>query len=201
MNLAVSIQSYWQPACGPVLRRLWPLVFMLLGNLMCTQSSGAADAVASEYKVKAALLYKLTHFVEWPESSPATTTREFGICVLGENVFGDILEPLRGRRLKGLSIKVDYYLQSNEVSQTCNLLFISQSKRAFLKDILNSVAGAAVLTISDINDFASQGGMIEFRQEKDSIGFSINLEQARRTGLTIAAPLLQMANVIGHSGG
>lgn len=172
---------------------------LFLALLLCLQPFPArceADVVAPEYKLKAALLYKLTWFIEWPPETIEPSSGSFGICTLGENGFGDLLESLQGRELKGLTVKVHHYLLSEDVRDNCKLLFISQSKKPFLKDILNQLEGTSTLTISDINEFARVGGMIEFRQDKESIGFNINLEKARRGGLEIAAPLLEMTNVV-----
>jgi hypothetical protein len=162
-------------------------------------NSLATETVAPEYKLKAALIYKLTHFVSWPEQSLDTgkgRRKIFAICILGDNPFGDVLEPLRNRNVKGAPIQIKYFDQSEDIASACQLLFISDSKRAFIQPILQLFSGQATLTLSDIDDFASQGGIIELTQGDNKIGFTINPNQARRAGLSIAAPLLDLATIV-----
>ncbi len=152
----------------------------------------AGSEATPEYKLKAALLYKLTRFIEWPQSD----NKRFSICVLGEDVFGKALDSLRTRKVKGLPIEVTNYRYSDAITKSCQILFITESKQIFLKNILNRFHNKATLTISDIEDFAEQGGMIEFTRGMKKIGFTINLKQAKQGQLSIAAPLLQLATVI-----
>ena len=50
-----------------------------------------------------------------------------------------------------------------------------------------------MLTVSDIEDFASQGGMIEFRNVGEHIKFVVNIDVSRKAQLNISAFLLQLA--------
>ena len=173
--------------------------------ISCTLSSKEAfadETVTAEYKLKAALIFKLTHFITWPSQPVMTNTSSenvFSICVLGVNPFGKILEPLRQREANGSSIQINYYEQSEDVNQTCQLIFITDSKRAFIKPILSRFKSKGTLTLSDIPGFAAQGGMIELAQGKATLGFIINPEQAKHAGLSIAAPLLNLADIVDSS--
>ena len=153
-----------------------------------------ALAVSSEYKLKAALIYKLTRFVEWPgEHRPQT---DFGICILGRDDFGSALDALESRNVHGLPIRIRRLVQSEAVDSGCQILFVSESKRPFLRSILASLKGRPILTIGDLDGFAEKGGMIEFVRGRQRIGFRINLQQASRAGLEIAAPLLQLSTIV-----
>ena len=148
----------------------------------------ADEEATAEYKLKAALLYKLTRFV---------TTSNFAICVLGENVFADALEPLRKREVKNHPIEIFYFSQSEDINQSCQLIFISDSKKAFIRQIIQRLNNEATLTLSDSSEFAANGGMIEFVQGERNIGFKINSAKAKQAGLSIAAPLLELAEIVG----
>tara|TARA_R110001583_G_scaffold195470_1_gene374008 strand:- start:3753 stop:4352 length:600 start_codon:yes stop_codon:yes gene_type:complete len=155
----------------------------------------AEEEATAEYKLKAALLYKLTRFVTWPEQE--VKTNSFAICVLGENVFGDALEPLRKREVKGHPIQIFYFSQSEDINKACQLIFISDSKKAFIRQIIQRLNSEATLTLSDSSEFAVNGGMIEFVQGERNIGFKINSAKAKQAGLSIAAPLLELAEIVG----
>jgi hypothetical protein len=170
----------------------------ILAVLICITPCHAQGDIAAEYKLKAALLFKLNRFVEWPLEPANKSKSTFSICILGDNAFGDILEPLRKRLIKDRPVEINYYALSNQIVKSdCHMLFIHKSKRAFIADILKSINNRPILTVSDINNFADKGGMIEFAQGEKNIGFTINLESARLAELSISAPLLQISNVIG----
>lgn len=166
------------------------LVFMQPLRLM------ADNAPGEEYKLKAALLYKLTQFVEWPSLKTNPENALFGLCVLGENDFASSLDALKLRKIGDRTISVNYYRQSSDVIGNCDLVFISKSKRPFLKSILRKLKNHPVLSVSDIKNFAQRGGIIQFTTGKQ-IGFKINIESAKNSRLKIAAPLLQLAEIIG----
>ncbi len=149
----------------------------------------------AEYKLKAALLYKLTKFVEWPETDSDASDWPFGLCVLGKDHFGTALNALEQRKVAGRAIVIRRLDQSEAVRGHCDLVFISDSKRAFLRPILQGLREMPILSVGDVEGFAEQGGIIQFTAGK-RIGFKINIERARLSGLKIAAPLLQLATIV-----
>jgi hypothetical protein len=158
----------------------------------------AAPSTA-EYKLKAALIYKLTKFIEWPESAKQSAPGRFGICVLGDDDFGEALDALEARKARELPIVIQRHTQSESIDEDCQIVFISDSKRAFLRPILQSLKARPILTLSDLDGFAQMGGILQFTRGKRRIGFLINLESAKKSQLTIAAPLLDLATVVDSS--
>ncbi|WP_456406906.1 YfiR family protein [Thiolapillus sp.] len=154
-----------------------------------------AGKVSSEYRLKAALLYKLTRFVEWPATSGARPT-SFNICLLGRDDFGGSLDDLSERQVNNAPITIYRFTHSTGIDKPCQLLYISDSKQAFMTSIIHSLGTQPVLTISDAPRFAENGGMIQFVALKKRIGFKINLDKAQAAGLRIAAPLLELSTVI-----
>ncbi|MCU7879030.1 MAG: YfiR family protein [Candidatus Thiodiazotropha sp. (ex Lucinoma borealis)] len=65
-----------------------------------------AATPSSEYKLKAALIYKLTKFIEWPDQQMEQPEHNFGICLLGEDNFGEALDALQERKVKDLPITI-----------------------------------------------------------------------------------------------
>ncbi len=188
---------------GMIFRYLGRLgICLIFGWLMAaTQVTFASEHTASpEYKLKAALLYKLTKFIDWPQSGKQAQT-EFNICVLGDKDFADALEPLTRRKVSTQSIAIHYFTRSDAINQQCHILYITDSRRAFLDNILGSINRQGCLTVSDIRDFAEKGGVIELTQGKNKFGFKINLSQAKQAEITLAAPLLELSTVINQPGG
>ncbi len=70
------------------------------------------------------------------------------------------------------------------------------SENERVPDILSVFKNRPVLTVSDADDFASQGGIIEFFTDKSRIRLRINLDAADAAKLTISSKLLRVAEVV-----
>ncbi len=173
--------------------------WLLLSLLAPVQAHGGP--VSTEYTLKAALIFKLTRFVTWPAGRETRNDGKFGICLLGRDDFGATLDALQGRTVNGAPIVVDRFSQSDAIGDNCQVVIISDSKRAFIEPITRALSDRPILTIGDSRRFADQGGMIQFVRHDQKIGFIINLQQATVAGLKIAAPLLELATIVGHGSG
>jgi len=161
----------------------------ILGNCSLTQGP-------SEYKVKAAFLYSFTKFVEWPPTSPESSNGPVTVCVFGENPFGGALqEILAGKTFNGRPFTLKEVKSTQEV-RACLILFISSSERKRLKTVLESLQGAAVLTIGDTQGFAEDGCIIDFVLEDNKMRFEINTIAADRARLKISSKLLSLARIV-----
>ncbi len=171
------------------------LIVPCAASLPARNAGLAAQApAASEFDVKAAYLYNLGKFVEWPE--PALAHDSFAICVLGRDPFGPILDAtLDGQTLKGKPAVARRIARVQDAAG-CRTLFISASQRAHLPHILAAVSGMPVLTVSDIEGFAARGGMLQFVLDDRRLRFESNMASAASAGLTLNAQLLQVAKSV-----
>lgn len=173
--------------------KVWKMVLFLL--------SATAWPVASspEYQVKAALIYKLTKFISWPEDS-LNNGSHFGICILGDNRFGAAIKELENQTTKGKPITIKHFQYSDGINSQCQVVFIEQSKERFLVPIFNSLAPHSVLTIGDFTGFAETGGVLELRNNNGKTEFVINLASLKKANLLASAPLLELATTIAQNG-
>ncbi len=169
----------------PHLRTAWPLLLLL--PVLTLAGVGSAEPA-----LKAALVYKLAQFIEWPEAASG----QFTICVLGDDPFDGTLDRLEGREIDHVPIETAHYAQSDQVPETCRILYLSPEKRVFQRQILEKFSRWPMLTLGETDEFAEQGGMIQFHRQDGRIGFIINPERARAAGLRIAAPLLSMSQIV-----
>ena len=157
-----------------------------------------ADNITEEQKIKAALLLKLTHFIDWPETSNSNNSSSdyFKICILGRDDFGSALNLLSGRKVNESSIEIARFNNSQSVINNCQLVFISVSKAPFIKTIINKFNNSPLLTISDSKHFAEKGGMIQLVTKNKHIGFKVNLKKVKASGLKISSTLLQLSTIV-----
>lgn len=165
----------------------WRGLIALLALMFVSTASAAETEL--EAKVKAAYLYNLTKFVEWP-TLPAGEMR---ICVLGSDAVGRMLGDLSGRQVHDRPLKIEVETV-NDPSQ-CQVLFIGRGERR-LAEVLKRVHGVGVLTVGDVDNFAYQGGIVGFYVEAGKIKLEINTDAARAARLRISAKLLEVARTI-----
>ena len=149
----------------------------------------------SEYQVKAAYLYHFAKFVEWPSDTTANVSPTLTVCVLGKSPFGDALNTISGKTVRGRRVVITFIKTIDDLKE-CDILFVSMSEKAKLGQILNSVASRSILTISDIKGFAAAGGMIGFVSVSDKVRFEINQRASQRSYLRISAQLLKLATIV-----
>jgi hypothetical protein len=174
------------------------LLVILLGGFFAPQIRAQAF---KEYDVKAAFLYHLAEFVDWPPEAFPAAESPLVIGVLGADPFGKALDEIvRDEVVKNRKLTVERYGSMEEV-KTCHILFISGSEAGRLEQIFSSLNDRKILTVGDTEGFAQRGGMVRFRTEKNKIRLRINLDAAKAASLTISSKLLRAAEVIGSKAG
>jgi len=150
----------------------------------------------SEYQVKAAYLYYFTTYVDWPPDTFSRSGDALVVGVLGEDPFGSILDDtLRGKSVGSRRLVVKRIGNIKEARE-CHILFISASERDRLATIFKGLDGAAILTVGEVDHFASRGGQIAFRMEDKKVRFDINVTAVERARLKISAQLMKLGRIV-----
>lgn len=158
-------------------------------------SSPSKAGETSENEVKAAYLFNFAKFVEWPERAFATKTSPIILCILGDDPFGEVLTSLEMKKIKGRSLTV-VRAHNKEQIKTCHMLYVSESEKKELPEILTKTDNKPWLTVSSIEDFASKGGMIGFVRKGKNIRFEVNLDMIKRVELSVSSRLLNLALIV-----
>ena len=175
----------------------------IAGLLALAGSAGPASALmpVEEYSVKAAYLVNFAGFVRWPATAFASARSPFVVCVAGEDPFGAAFGPFGGNKIDGHPLEVRLVASSTAAPTGCQILFVASSEVRRLPEILREAQRDAVLTVSDIDDFAADGGMIQLFIRDRKVRFEINQKAAEAGGLKIDARLLKLAEPAGDAGG
>ncbi|MBA3030189.1 MAG: YfiR family protein [Desulfobacteraceae bacterium] len=173
---------------------LRPILIGLL--LMLPSSVTSAESLLPEYEIKAAFIYNFGKFIEWPEMVSGPSAPEyFHICILGKDPFGEKMNEIEGKTIKGLTVKVSRASSIEEIldSPGCRVLFISDSEINRLADILGKIKKYPILTVADLENAMDLGVMINLRTLGDRIRFEINLKAASNAGIKINSKMLKLA--------
>ncbi len=175
------------------LRPLW-LTTLAASALAFLGTSQIYAQPVSEYQVKAAYLYNFAKFVEWPPQSFPTANSAFRFCVLNDESFAEELaRTVMGKVVGGRAAEVIPVKNAGE-ARSCQIVFISASETApseFIKTCASNV-----LTVGETNDFAKQGGMINFVMQNNRVQFQVNHRAAAEAGLRISSRLLSVAKLV-----
>jgi hypothetical protein len=164
--------------------------------VLCAMTCAYASPTP-EYQVKAAFLFNFSQFVSWPPQAFSSASAPIIIAVLGQDPFGPDLDAIvSGEHVNGHPLLVRRYRDVSEIDG-CHILFIDRSESAELSQIIHSLRGRAILTVSDIARSAQSGVMIDLVTENDHIRMHVNLAAARASGLTMSSQLLSLAQIIG----
>ena len=148
-----------------------------------------------EHAVKTAFLYNFAKFVDWPPESFKNEAAPFVLGIVGADPFGPALETLKDKTVKGRKLVIRK-LSRLENLEDCQIVFISGSEKGSLRPILSTLKNHNILTVSDIDRFASQGGMIGLVTVGNNVNFEINLDAVQQSKLKFSSQLLKLAKII-----
>lgn len=150
--------------------------------------------VTSESQLKAAYLVNFLKYVEWP---PARTS--LNICLFGRDSLGPYLAGYEGRQIGGRELRIRK-VSSPEQLADCQELFIPETEEARIAAVLRWVDRQPILTISDLESFARDGGAIALIRSDGRLQFDVNHDTINRANLKVGSQMLRLARqVIGGS--
>ena len=164
-----------------------------LGVLLSAAARGQAN---DEYRLKAASLYNISKFVEWPPHTFKGVADPIEICVLGKDPFGNSLrQAVNGKKIAGKPFAV-YEIPDVRHASACNILFIAGSDQKSTRSILDAIHGTAILTVGESEGFASEGGIVNFKIDEGRVHLQINIDTAGQAKLAISSKLLSLAEIV-----
>lgn len=171
------------------------LLYTLLLSASCALNADAINGPGKEHEIKAAIIYHILHFVNWPEKSVSLSKKKLVLGILGENPFGDMFDSVRGESIFGKRFDIRFIpspLSYDKVAG-CHALYISQSETEQLTQIISILKGSGAITISDIEQFIDRGGMVGLVPTGGKIRFEINKTSIDGEKIKIAARVLRLA--------
>jgi hypothetical protein len=170
------------------------LIFILITTVVATLSAKGEERKPGEYEVKAAFIYNLAKFVEWPGKS-LDNISTLTLYIIGDDPFGTDMDAIKDKLIKGKRIVIKQIYSPDDL-KNAGILFISSSEKEQLRDILKGISSLPILTVGDTKSFAQRGVMVNFYLENSKIRFEINLEAVNLAGLKISSNLLRMGTII-----
>ena len=164
------------------------MVVLLFGSPMLAQGVSAST-------LKAAFLFNFVKFTEWPADT-VSPDMPLTLCVLGDDVVQAELEKtVKGQRVGEHSLIV-VRVNIDGALRSCHVLYVTGLDRRRSLPLIARINGAAVLTVSDANEFAALGGVAQLFVESGKMRFAINPSSALRARLRISSKLFALAKLV-----
>jgi len=183
-------------------------IFYVIACILCMQS--VAEEIVSplyEQKIKAGLVYNLIKYTEWPKTAFIAPNQvknnnqaALTICIFGNDPFDGYLSPLQGRTAQQAVISIIHVNSIPEI-QSCSVIIIHRNQREQLPNLFTVLHNKNILTISDIENFAELGGMVELARQEEKVVLQINKNSLDSAKLIIDARMLKLANIVSSQGG
>ena len=163
--------------------------------LAVDSSLAQSEVQASEYRVKAAFLYKFGAYIEWPDGSFPRPDSPLVIGVLGADALAEELAQIvAGRNVNGRPVSVRK-LRAGGSIEGLHILFVGRGDDGRLAEVLAAARGRPVLTVTESEE-ASPGSMINFVLVDDKVRFDVSLLPADLGSVKISARLLAVARKV-----
>lgn len=143
----------------------------------------------SEAMVKAAIIFNLFKFIEWP--AEGMNPNQLVLCVNAVGIDNESFQSLDGKTVNGKILVVRLHVQA-EALRVCQMVYLETPRASILRDL----RAYPVVVVASSSDFIEQGGMIALVYEDYHLGFEINQGLAIEKGIRISALLLKLARSV-----
>lgn len=174
----------------------WELLLRLTLPLVLIAASAARAQEIDENLFKAAFLFNVAEFVEWPHGTFKGSGDPVVGCILGESPLAGLLERGASSNLVGERKFVVRRISNVQGSDGCHILFVSSAEQKHWRSILDWAKNKGLLTVGETEGFAAQGGVVNFRREGDRIRIQINPQAAEDEKLKISSRLLSLSETV-----
>ncbi|HEX5393747.1 MAG TPA: YfiR family protein [Rhodocyclaceae bacterium] len=171
------------------------LVFWTAGLLLASllpAHSQAAERVEAESGVKAALVYNLLLFVQWPEDK-LPSDGSLRLCILASPAMEDAFDKLAGKPIHNRPLSIRHITSAGEESRQCQAVWVEEGRSNALNRLALAARGNGILVLSEGSTALSLGAMIGVSNEGGRMVFTVDNGAAKEARLTVSSKLLRLA--------
>jgi hypothetical protein len=179
-----------------VKNRFLILLLILSFFLIVPFSPQASQGESLEYRLKAAFIYKITDFIDWPLDAFEDKSSPLTISVIGRSPFFEGLNSLKEEKLKNRKLILRSSQKIDEQTKSSHIVVVGALQEYRLEKILASLKNSHALIIGENQGFCQKGGILNLVIKKGKIRFEINLKKAKQSGLKVSSRVLRMAKIV-----
>ena len=187
-----ALSGKWHPRKIGAARVAASLLFCLL--IFRPAVIWGGPLTGTEYDVKTGFIYNFANFVTWPPAAFKDKDADLVLCFVSDTPAADALFKLNDQTIRGRKIRVIPYTQEGCLDAS-HILYIATQDRNLVQKLLGIARERNILTIGEIEGFTQMGGVINFFEEQNRLRFKVNIDAAKRAGLTMSSQLLGSAQI------
>ncbi|MDZ4251316.1 MAG: YfiR family protein [Sulfuritalea sp.] len=174
-------------------RRLCRTILPALLLALPCHAAWAAER-ADENEVKAAVIYNLLLFVQWPpQAAPASG---FRFCVLDEGALTMALRRHAGKKVQGQTLDIQRIAATPEELDRCAAVMVEAGNAGLLARLGALARTRALLVIADGANAIDRGAMIGLHTDGGRVTFDINYGAMKKSGLAPSSKILKLARTL-----
>lgn len=157
--------------------------------------TSANEHRAAEADVKAAVIYNLLLFIQWPKS-PAAAPPRLRLCVVDGGELTAALQSHANKTVQGRPLEIRQVAGLAEELEHCAAVAIESGNPAVLSRAAAVGRQRPLLVIAEGTTAVERGAMIGLRTEGGRMVFDINAGALRHSGLGASSQILRLARVL-----
>ena len=168
-------------------------VILLCIALVVPPPASADPSEDGEDELKSATVLSFLRYSTWPDLPG--TKEPLTVGVLGRASFGRVLAAgLSGKTVNGRSVRL-VHLASGDDPHCCQLIYFATSRKEEIYPWLQVAGTLPVLTLGETDKFLSYGGAVNLLLVDGHMGFEVNLQALKRSGVDISSRLLRLGQI------
>lgn len=150
--------------------------------------------VELEYAKKAKIIQYIIGEVVWPKNS--IKNNSINLCILGKFPYMKAIDDINGKRVKNYKVNVKEITSIQNAENHCQIIYISKSESSNLNKIMNAFAKHPVLLLGDMDNFAKNGGSMNFILLNNVVAITVNLDTLKSSNLDFELKNVDQLTVI-----
>ncbi|GAB6063432.1 YfiR family protein [Deferrisoma palaeochoriense] len=156
---------------------------------------GFAEGGLAEAEIKAAIVLNLARFTDWPPGTFPVAASPLRVCLLGDDPVTQALAGLAGETVKGHPVETQR-LEALTALDGCHVAYVAAPERKRAAEVIAAIRGKPVLSVADIEGFATWGGAVSFWHMGGRVRIDVNRAALRRGGLELSSKVLRLARLV-----
>jgi hypothetical protein len=176
---------------------MWHRLFAALLAALLAATAGQAAAAAErgeENEVKAAVIYNLLLFVQWPaQQAPGGKLK---LCVLEDGALTTALRRHENKAVQGQSLQILRVGTAPKDLDACTAIMVETGRPEVLARLRLMARNRSLLVMAEGPGALDRGAMIGIYGDGGRIGFDIDLRAMKSSGLGASSKILRLARTL-----
>jgi YfiR/HmsC-like len=170
----------------------------MLGAESYFHASEMESSGGKEYQIKAAILFNVLKFTDWPAAN--TPSEQLVVGIVGEDPFGSTIEKAFSGKKKGKSsIVIKRYQSLSGLTDSdlgeIHAVFVTDGETKSIGEMRSKLEGAGILIVGE-SDGSAKNGHVATPMKKGKIKIQVNKGLLEAAGFKMKSKLLQSAEIV-----